>query len=405
MDSLSNPLTIVEYTKESEIIKNSTLELRIIYCVLTKISWPRPSNEPKQFNNLAIVNDLRRIKQHHEAKPDKCIEYIKNKYKSMYSISTVFVESLKLIIDENSVFMILLKQEFLWKMLNEKVQKDFALKLNEAQKQINVNMDKLILTLLKSAYESDSWMIGANKFRNLTKAKDNEINKLKILCNDYGDFSGKGFGDLNWEQFILNANGISFIKNSLNIQNKQDINALPKTPQPKQKAIGNTEKKEDKLQLLSKANTVQQSEWENPKVFISYSYDDKQHEQWVESFAAKLKENNINVILDKWHTRLGQLLPNFMEQSVANTHRVICILTPNYKKKADKLSGGVGYEYSIITAEIFKSVDTIKFIPLLRNGNDNDAIPISLNGRKYLDMRNDENFDKSMNDLLEDLTL
>jgi hypothetical protein len=140
----------------------------------------------------------------------------------------------------------------------------------------------------------------------------------------------------------------------------------------------------------------------SPKIFISYSYDNEQHERWVENFAVKLKQNGINVLFDKWE-KLGKQLPNFMEQAIDKAERVICVMTPNYKIKTDNLNGGVGFEYSIINAEIFKKVDTTKFIPMFRNGNDEDAIPVSLKGRKYLDMRNDSDFEKKFQELLEDV--
>jgi hypothetical protein len=116
----------------------------------------------------------------------------------------------------------------------------------------------------------------------------------------------------------------------------------------------------------------------------------------------KLKQNEIDVLFDKWE-KLGKQLPNFMEQAIDKADRVICVMTPNYKIKTDKSNGGVGFEYSIINAEIFKKVDTTKFIPLFRNGIDEGAIPVSLKGRKYLDMRNDSDFDKRFQELLEDV--
>ena len=149
-----------------------------------------------------------------------------------------------------------------------------------------------------------------------------------------------------------------------------------------------------------KKNNNEQS---NCTIFISYSYDSVQHEQWIERFATELKNSGVEVIFDKWEMKLGQHLPNFMEQAVEKAQRVICILTPNYKKKADKLDGGVGFEYSIVTSEILKQICTTKFIPLLKSGDDNDAIPISLNGRKYLDMRNENDFKIKINELLNDI--
>ena len=145
---------------------------------------------------------------------------------------------------------------------------------------------------------------------------------------------------------------------------------------------------------------------ETPTVFVSYSWDSQEHETWILELATKLRENGVNAILDKWDLgSLGKPLPNFMENAIANSQRVICVMTPNYKKKTDNLSGGVGYEYSIMTAEIFtEDINTTKFIPLFRNGTDADAIPTILKGRKYVDMRDDTLFDdKFLHELLRDI--
>lgn len=143
-----------------------------------------------------------------------------------------------------------------------------------------------------------------------------------------------------------------------------------------------------------------------PTVFISYSWDSQEHEDWIVNLATKLCDNGVNAILDKWDLgSLGKPLPHFMENSITKSQRVICVMTPNYKKKTENLAGGVGYEYSIISADIFKNgVNTSKFIPLFRSGTDADAIPTVLNGRKYVDMRDDSQFeDKFLNELLRDI--
>lgn len=145
---------------------------------------------------------------------------------------------------------------------------------------------------------------------------------------------------------------------------------------------------------------------EAPKVFISYSWDNEEHEKWILELATKLRENGVDAILDKWDLGpLGKPLPNFMETSISKSQRVICVMTPNYKKKTDNLAGGVGYEYSIISGEIFTDdINTSKFIPLFRNGTDADAIPTILKGRKYVDMRDDSKFeDKFFHELLRDI--
>jgi hypothetical protein len=161
--------------------------------------------------------------------------------------------------------------------------------------------------------------------------------------------------------------------------------------------------KSDPKSIISSTSEINE---DNPTVFISYSWDSQEHEDWIVNLATKLCHNGVNAILDKWDLGpLGKPLPHFMENSISKSQRVICVMTPNYKKKTENLAGGVGYEYSIISAEIFTAgVNTSKFIPLFRSGTDSNAIPTVLNGRKYVDMRDDSQFeDKFLNELLRDI--
>jgi hypothetical protein len=158
-------------------------------------------------------------------------------------------------------------------------------------------------------------------------------------------------------------------------------------------------------QQINSVNS-EEAEETSPTVFISYSWDSPEHENWIINLATKLCENGVNAILDKWDLgSLGKPLPHFMEQSITKSQRVICVMTPNYKKKTDDLSGGVGYEYSIISATVFtEGVNTSKFIPLFRSGTDSDAIPTVLKGRKYVDMRDNDQFqEKFVQELLRDI--
>jgi hypothetical protein len=207
------------------------------------------------------------------------------------------------------------------------------------------------------------------------------------------------------KRFQLYVNIQIFIEDNL-------VETIEQTDELDLNSIGNTSVEKITRNIVveeHKDHTTGKQENDNndtPTVFISYSWDNKEHEDWVVKLATKLRENGVDAILDKWDLdKLGKPLPNFMEQSISKAQRVICIMTPNYKKKTEKSEGGVGYEYSIITAEIFTDdVNTSKFIPLFRNGTNQDAIPTALNGRKYVDMRNNTEFeDKFMHELLRDI--
>ncbi|MEA2756764.1 MAG: hypothetical protein QOJ54_3053, partial [Aliidongia sp.] len=53
-----------------------------------------------------------------------------------------------------------------------------------------------------------------------------------------------------------------------------------------------------------------------PKLFISYSWTSEDHKQWVLDLATGLRENGVDVILDRWHLLNGQDTHVFMEQMV-----------------------------------------------------------------------------------------
>src|SRR5271157_2332686 len=127
-----------------------------------------------------------------------------------------------------------------------------------------------------------------------------------------------------------------------------------------------------------------------PRVFISYSWDDDAHKAWVANLAARLRADGANVILDQWHVRLGDQLPQFMETSVRDSDFVLIVCTPRYKERSDGRGGGVGYEGHVITAEVFYYwEDQRKFIPVLRVGEWKEVAPSSLLGKAFADLRGD----------------
>jgi len=139
------------------------------------------------------------------------------------------------------------------------------------------------------------------------------------------------------------------------------------------------------------------------KVGISYSWDDEAHQRWVATLASVLDAAGFAVELDT-NVRLGSDLHYFMEGMVARSDRVLVICTPNYKSRVDARSGGAGFEGTLITAELVANHGTTKFVPLLRSGTWNDAIPCCLAGRKGLDLRNDNDFATRCEELIRDLS-
>ena len=72
-----------------------------------------------------------------------------------------------------------------------------------------------------------------------------------------------------------------------------------------------------------------------PKVFISYSWESKEHSDWVKSLADKLLADGIEAIIDSYDVSPGDRLPKFMESSIRDSDYVIIICTEEYKRKAN----------------------------------------------------------------------
>lgn len=140
---------------------------------------------------------------------------------------------------------------------------------------------------------------------------------------------------------------------------------------------------------------------ENPTVFISYSWDDDEHKQWVLNLTTRLFDNGVQVVLDRYELKPGSNMFHFMEQSIPKADKVLIIFTPNYKKKAEGREGGVGFEYSILNAELYKQIaDNKKYIPILRSGDFEESIPNFIQQFIAIDMSNDSHFESKLNDLL-----
>lgn len=139
----------------------------------------------------------------------------------------------------------------------------------------------------------------------------------------------------------------------------------------------------------------------NPRCFISYSWDSDSHRDWVRGLAEQLEANGVEMLLDQWDVRPGLDLPAYMETSVREADFVLLVCTPTFAQKANAGRGGVGYEKTIVTGEIFsRSAAPGKFVPLVKHGNPDDSLPSYLKSRVFLDFRTPDASSASLEQLL-----
>ncbi|EHS4662198.1 TIR domain-containing protein [Salmonella enterica] len=141
---------------------------------------------------------------------------------------------------------------------------------------------------------------------------------------------------------------------------------------------------------------------ENPKLFISYSWSNADHEQWVIQLAKELTESGVHVILDKWDLKEGHDSISFMERMVTDPliTKVVIICDETYALKADGRAGGVGTETQIISREVYENQDQSKFVAVIseKDPQGKAYLPTYYKSRIYIDLSEPdiytENFEK-----------
>jgi small GTP-binding protein len=143
-----------------------------------------------------------------------------------------------------------------------------------------------------------------------------------------------------------------------------------------------------------------------PECFISYAWGVPEHERWVEKrLATDLQNAGIRVLLDKWeNSRIGLNIMRFVER-IDDCDCMIVVGTPLYRQKAKNAAAETG---SVVAAEydlagirlLGNEKQKQEVLPVLLNGDANEALPPLLRGRVRADFRNEETYFRTAFDLI-----
>ncbi|MBN4078547.1 TIR domain-containing protein [Gammaproteobacteria bacterium AH-315-C21] len=141
-----------------------------------------------------------------------------------------------------------------------------------------------------------------------------------------------------------------------------------------------------------------------PKLFISYSWSDATHEQWVVDLATELRESGVDVILDKWDLKEGHDAVAFMEKMVTDPEiKKVAIITDEvYAAKADGRAGGVGTETQIISKEVYENQEQDKFVAVVSQNDEHGKpyLPTYYKSRIYINLSEADNYIENYEKLL-----
>lgn len=138
-----------------------------------------------------------------------------------------------------------------------------------------------------------------------------------------------------------------------------------------------------------------------PRVMICYAWGTDDSKRWVVELGEKLRKDGVDLRADFWEVHPGDHLPHFMEVNIADSDFVLCICTPEYKKRFDERVDGVGYEAGQIAAELFINSDHRKFIPILQSGTFKTSMPNAIKATYCIDLSNSDLFDEKYKELLD----
>jgi hypothetical protein len=138
------------------------------------------------------------------------------------------------------------------------------------------------------------------------------------------------------------------------------------------------------------------------KVFISYKWEDPDHNVWVERLASDLRARGIEALLDKWEVRYGESFSDYMTRGINTADVVLFIMTPKSIGAAEAAASGGGavkFEVQLATARRLAG-EAFRFIGILRRG---DRPPAHLRDFRYADFRDEAAYEASLRHLIADL--
>ncbi|PUZ27277.1 SEFIR domain-containing protein [Chitinophaga costaii] len=127
-------------------------------------------------------------------------------------------------------------------------------------------------------------------------------------------------------------------------------------------------------------------------VFVTYSWEEQEHNEKVLSLTNNLLESGENATMDKkeMQDETALELKTMMLRSIQNASKVIVVLSQGYKKKAESEKGGVFFEYRAILSEIDKFPN--KYILVSFEPFSDDLLPLGFANRTVLHIKDDASY-------------
>ncbi|PZX61145.1 SEFIR domain-containing protein [Algoriphagus ratkowskyi] len=129
-------------------------------------------------------------------------------------------------------------------------------------------------------------------------------------------------------------------------------------------------------------------------VFVTYAWENNQHNDTVISFVNFLREKGYSASMDRLKTQEETAIhfKKMMIEAFSSNQKIITILSPTYKQKADTMKGGVGFEFSMILDDIETNQNKFIFAHFGKNERD-EITPKGIAGREILNLKTEQDIE------------
>jgi hypothetical protein len=136
------------------------------------------------------------------------------------------------------------------------------------------------------------------------------------------------------------------------------------------------------------------------KVFISYKREDSVRNAWVTRLATDLRAAGIDAILYIWEVRLGESFTDYMAMKIKDCDALLFVITEASVKTVESPSyGALKFELQMALARRIAG-ESFRLIGVYREG---PAPPVHLRDNRYVDFRDDSQYDAALTELIKDL--
>lgn len=139
---------------------------------------------------------------------------------------------------------------------------------------------------------------------------------------------------------------------------------------------------------------AEETKQEHISVFVTYSWDNPEHEEKVHAFTNMLRDNGFHAEVDKMliQSETAKDFKIMMHRGMTDYKKVIVVLSEGYKEKVEEFKGGVGTEYSLILKDI--EDNPTKYILVTFSGREKSTIPLFFKDREIISLKDNDDSEK-----------